>query len=79
MTIEIEVLYHTDSTRQFDDLGLSYDVEDLEKRKMTFYSIDAIAPNYWDEDNEFCNVFVGGEKWICPMKYSELKKKIEST
>lgn len=75
--IELPALWHTDSTTQLSELGLDYDIGDLERRQITFYRIDAIAANYWDEDHEFCNVFVGGEKFIIDKTYKELKEIIE--
>lgn len=66
---EIEVLWHTDETRPLDELGIDYDPDDCEKILMTFYRIDAISPNLWN-DKKYCNIHVGGDKWITPNSYN---------
>jgi hypothetical protein len=75
--IEIEVLWHTDETRQLADLELNFEAAKLEHRKMTFYNIDAISPNHWDEENDFTNIHSSGDKWIAPYSYNFVKKLIE--
>lgn len=74
--LEIEVLWHTDSTRQFEEANLDYNPDDLEHRTMTFYNIDAISPNHWDGEHHFCNIYSGGERWISPYTYSQVKEMI---
>lgn len=76
MELEIEVLWHTDETRARDEMGQDYDVKKLEHRTITFYRIDAISPNMWDDENEFCNIHSGGEKWISPFTYEQVKELI---
>lgn len=75
--IEIPVLWHTDETRRFSDLDINYEVDDLEHRNVTFYRIDAVSPNKWDDKHTFCNIHSGGEKWISPMTYEEIKRLIK--
>jgi len=77
MELELEVLWHTDDTRVLDELEQSYDVDKLENRTMTFYNIDAISPNHWDKDYNFCNIWCGGEKWISPYTYEQVKEMIK--
>jgi len=78
MELEIEMLWHTDETRKLDELDQTYDVKLLENRTMTFYNVDAIAPNLWDKTHSFCSIWSGGEKWISPYTYEQVKEMIKT-
>lgn len=73
MEIELKCLWHTDDTRPMEELGLDYKVDDLERRVVTFYRIDAISRNDFDDNHSFCNIHSGGEKWICVYSYAAVK------
>jgi hypothetical protein len=75
MELEIEVLWHTDDTKALAKSGVDYDPNELERRTMTFYNIDAISPHIWD-DNDFCNIHAGGDAWIAAYNYEEVKQMI---
>jgi len=78
MEIELEVLWHTDKSRELDKLDLDFSEVDLDKRLITFYSIDVISPNLGFPPYEFTNIHSSGDKWICTMPYRKLKEKIKS-
>lgn len=71
---DIEVLWHTDETKALDNAGVDVKSEDLERRTITFYNIDAISPYKWDDDNMFCKINAGGETWIAAYDYECVKQ-----
>lgn len=77
MMLEIECLWHTDETRQKEEAGMEYSSDELERRTMTFYNIDAISPNHWDKEHEFCYIHAAGDKWIAAYDYETTGKLIE--
>lgn len=79
MELEIEVLWHTDETRKLNDAGMEFDPEDLERKTVTFYHIDAIAPDEWKFNghrHEFAKIHAGGEIWISAYDYDTTKRMI---
>ena len=75
--IELEVLWHTDETKLMDDCGMDYDLDEVERRNLTFYGISHIKPNHWDDEHDFTTIYaLCGEKYISPLKYDDLKKEI---
>lgn len=76
MELELEVLWHTDKTRKLYDAGMDFDIDEVGWRSITFYNIDVIAPNYWDDKHVFCDIHSGGEKWITPFTYEQVKEMI---
>lgn len=76
MELEIEVLWHSDKTKKLDEAGIDFDIDEVEWKTMTFYNIDAISPNLWDDTHTFCNIYAGGEKWIACYTYEGVKDMI---
>lgn len=76
MELDIEVLWHTDETRVLNDSGIDVDVDDLERKTITFYSVDVISPYKWDKDHMFCKINSGGEVWIAAYEYEDVKMMI---
>ncbi len=75
--IELEIMWHTDDTKQLSDLGIDYDIDEVETRKVTFYGISHIKTNIWDDTHEFTNIYaLCGEQYISRLKYNDLKKEI---
>lgn len=75
--IELECLWHSDDTKQLSDLGMDYDINEVETRKITFYGISHISTNKWDDEHEFTNIFsLSGEQYISKLKYNQLKNEI---
>lgn len=72
MELEIPVYWHTDETSKSESMGLDFDPSELEHRVTTFYRIDSIAPCEYG-----CYIYCGGERWISPLSYAELKEKIK--
>lgn len=74
--IEIDILWHTDQTRSLDEMDIDYDLDDCEKRRITFYSIDAIIKR--SDNTEYTNIYACGTMFVTKMNYSSLKKLIEN-
>ena len=74
--IELQVLWHTDTTTALESASIDYDLTDLDTRLVLFFNIDCVMPYEWEKDIEFCRVHSGGEKFICPMTYEEMVKKL---
>lgn len=77
MELEIEILWHTDETRKLRDAGMDFNPLELDKRTVTFYHIDAIAPDEWkweEEVHEFAKIHSGGEVWISAYDYESTKQ-----
>lgn len=73
----IDVLWHTDESEKKEAAGMDTSVADFDTREATFYHIDSIIPDEWAE-GEFCRIFSGGEKFIVPFSYKEVKQRIEN-
>lgn len=79
MELEIEVLWHTDETRKLYDAGMDLDPNELDRKTVTFYHIDAIAPEVWKwegEEHEFAKIHAGGEIWISAYDYPQTRNMI---
>lgn len=77
MVLEIEVLWHTDETKKLSNAGMEFDPDELERKTVTFYHIDAIAPDNWTWEgkvHEFCKINAGGEVWISAYDYESTKQ-----
>lgn len=77
MELEIEVLWHSDETRKLNEAGMEFDPNELERKTITFYHIDAIAPDIWKwkgVTHEFAKITAGGEVWISAYNYEETKQ-----
>ena len=77
MELEIEVLWHTDETRKLSDSGMEFDPEELERKTVTFYHIDAVSPDEWKFNGinyEFAKIHAGGEVWISAYDYEGTKQ-----
>lgn len=78
MELDLEILWHTDKTIELDTVGMSFDIDETETRTVTFYHIEMIKPNYWDDNHEFCDIYSGGDKWISPYTYEQVKEMIKN-
>lgn len=79
MEIEIPIFFLNDETEKFKSVGMSYDLAKNTVRMITFYHIDAIYPYYPEEGGyEYCSVMVGGDEFISPCTYAELKELIRN-
>lgn len=75
--IELDVLWHTDDTKDMENMGIDYDIDEVEVRKITFYGISHISVNHWDDDHEFTNIYsLSGEVYISRFKYNKVKSEI---
>lgn len=78
MIIELDVCWHTDATRQREELGLPVVAEEYTTKKVTFYNIDAISPSEDEDKNEyFTRIHCNGDTFTIPMPYLKVKQLIE--
>lgn len=77
INLEIEVFWHTDQTKQLNDLDIDFNLEDCETRIITIYNINAISP-YVGAKNEYCNIHVGDDQWLATKSYKEIKGLIDT-
>lgn len=76
MELDIEILWHTDESRKLYDSGIEVDSDELERKTITFYSVDVISPYKWDDEHMFCKITAGGETWIAAYEYEEVREMI---
>lgn len=76
----LPVLYHTDETTSSSRMGIDYSLADCEERPKVFYSIDSIGPYTDDNDTLHTHTAImsGGELFICPLSFPEVRKRIEN-
>jgi hypothetical protein len=76
MKVEIEIFYDTEQTDELIKLGIEVSEEMLDIRKVTFYRIDAIEQNNYNDKNYStinCSCVLNSS----PIPYKTLKKLIE--
>lgn len=72
--IELDTFFHNEDTSKLEEMGMDYDVDDCDIRKMTFYDIKTIAPYFGNNDDKnYCTVGANGSPFICKITYSQLK------
>jgi hypothetical protein len=77
--LEIEVLWHSNSTKPLSDAGVDFDYDELETKTMTFYIISAIIPYDWDDQHKgLCKILSNDDYWITPYSYETVKSMIEN-
>lgn len=80
MELELDVLWTTEKTKQNEQLGIDSEMSDYDLKKCTFYKIDALIPYDWmKEEDGFCRIMIGGETFIIPLPYEEVKEKIKQS
>jgi len=75
MQIELNILFHSDQTSQLKDIGIGYDLEDCETRKMMFYNINSISV-YLDNGKEYASIHANGTEYVCVDDYQTVINKI---
>jgi len=76
MKVEIEIFYDTEQTDELIKLGIEVSEEMLDIRKVTFYRIDAIEQNNYNDKN-YSTINCSGVLYTSPVPYKTLKKLIE--
>jgi len=71
--MEIEILYHTDTTRMLKDLDMEFNWEDLDRRMAYFNTVDVIIP-YERDGLEYTEIHVGHGTYISPLPYHLMKE-----
>ena len=74
MSVEIEVYYHTDQTRNLEKMGMDFSITDCEIRVMTFCNIVGFAPAVEEDGFTYGRIFTATGDFSTPLKYEELKK-----
>lgn len=78
-SIELPIFHHTDETKNFDNIGLEFNLADnAEIREMTFFIINAIAP-YLEGEKKYSSIHSNGQEYICSLKYESVKDLILKT
>ncbi len=75
LQLDLPIFFHSDTSEIFSGLKMDYSLDLCVQRDMFFLTIDAIAP-YVDEATEeviHSKIFSGGDMFICPMPYNELR------
>ena len=74
--IIIPICYHTELTASLIDLEIAYKLRDCETKKRAFMVIDGFEPyiDKNDDNKEYTLICSGGEAYICPMTFTELKE-----
>lgn len=73
--IELSILFFADDNSELEKLGIETKEDDYVMDKMTFYTINAIAPHY-EYDKDFCSIYSNGDDFICIDNYETVKQKI---
>jgi hypothetical protein len=71
--MEIEILYHTDTTKMLKDLDMEFNWDDLDRVMAYFCNIDVILP-YFRDGVEYTEIHVGNHTYISTVPYLLLKK-----
>jgi hypothetical protein len=71
--MEIEILYHSDTTRMLKDLDMDFNWDDLDRVMAYFCNIDVILP-YVRDGIEYTEIHVGNHTYISTVPYLLLKK-----
>lgn len=73
--VALPIMIHTDSTKQFEELGIDVKDEDCATKEFTFYQIALISPRIANKDHTI--VSANGDFYICTLRYSEVKELIK--
>ena len=71
--MEIEILYHTYTTKMLKDLDMEFNWDDLDRVMAYFCNIDVILP-YFRDGVEYTEIHVGNHTYISTVPYLLLKK-----
>jgi hypothetical protein len=74
--IELDILFHSDESFELNKLGI--DKGDYELKKMTFFSINAIAVSKDFENKGYSVVYSNGDAFVCTDSYETLKTKLST-
>lgn len=79
MNLELQIYHHNESTNLQSELDIDYKISDCTLKPITFYNIDTLNI-YVDSDDEktkYGCITVGGNDYISPLQYLELKMIID--
>jgi hypothetical protein len=74
MAIEIDVFFHTDQTRNLQQMDMDFHITDCEIRKATFIQIVGFSPVKEKDGYEYANIHTATGDFATPLSYEELKK-----
>lgn len=70
--MEIEILYHSDTTKMLKELDMDFNWADLDRKMVYFNNIDVIIP--YDKDGlEYTEIHVGSNVYISTLPYNLIK------
>jgi len=73
--IELNILYNSEDQDNLQDLEIQTEIKDCIIDKMTFYSINSIAP-YHEDDVDYTSINSGGIEYICIENYYKVQELI---
>lgn len=73
--LELNILFYSELNSDLLKLGITPE-QDYTVDKMTFYSIDGICRNTYEDDKNYTSIFSGGEDFVCTDSYEVVKQKI---
>lgn len=71
MGIELPILFHTDQTTTFKEVGIDYELSECEVRKMLFININAVS-KYLDGGKWYSQIHSNGDSFICTYTYDKV-------
>ena len=76
--LTLPILFNPESTGQLKSLGIDVEnkLEGLERRPVTFYTIDHIHPYFNEEGVEMTCIVSGGQEYICNDKVGVINREI---
>lgn len=76
LNIELPILFNNETTEELDLLEKKYKLSEHTIRDMFFIKIDSFAKYFDvnDSDKEYTEIFVSGNRFLCALTYSDLKK-----
>ena len=77
MKLKIPVLWHTEETRQKEELGIDVSSEEVTTRIVTFYTIDSIV-DYYEDDEVYTKFYCSGQVYLTTLQRDELEELIDN-
>lgn len=75
--IEFDILFWEQPRVELNNLGIRPELDETGIRKVTFYTINNIAP-YSEDDKEYCAIRSGGDEYIIADTYLNVKQILDN-
>lgn len=76
--LELKILFYNDETAQLEDLGIKFDINSHDVKKMSFFNIEAVSP-YVVEDRNYSIIHSNADEFVCIDNYEKVLEKILTT